>query len=516
MLASLASAAPQGGYTKEKHPELGLELSRARDYEAIPLQPGESWRLLYYAEKESKTKKKGRRFRPLYFIVRIDWVDDPEPTAKTPPPLPDPDQEGRTTAEPMEKAEEDEAPPPINSFERYLEQELDGWELGRPVKGKERDGYVGTEYPLLRAKTSTAGWAYTYCVPNRRTYAVVGFCHERDLKEQSKIWRYTAEHMRFSEPVGENKDLGKLERYYARKPFRDPAYRIAVRGRLVSGWKADDTENYIVVYDTKDQPLIRRILREIEAVRGEYLKLFPPTREIEAVSTLRVCKSREEYMAFGGSAGSAGYWNSATEELVMYDAAVQHGARSIDTDTFIVLYHEAFHQYIHYSAGELAPHSWFNEGHGDYFSGAKIKSGKVRSIGINPWRIRAIQHFVRKRDHEPWKDIIAYEQAEFYQPARRGKCYAQGWSMIYFLRKSKEVARNPEWSGILETYFETLKQVFGSELALLEKQNRLNDREKQAASKRAREKAVEVAFEGVNLALLEDEWIEFTMNLDAD
>lgn len=519
MLASVASAVPQGGYTKEKHPQLGLELSRARDYEAIPLQPDEEWKLLYWAEKESKSDKRGRRSRPMLFIVRIDWVDDPTPPADVPEPLPPPepeDDEERTKAEPMEEEEEKEAPPPINSLERYLERELAGWKKSRSKDGKERDGYVGSEHALLRSKTDLRGWAYEYRIPDKRTFAVVGFCHKNDYDEQSKIWRYMAEHMRFSEPEGEGDDLEKLERYYARRPFRNAEYRIAVRRNLVPGWKAEDTENYIVVYNTKDQPLLRRIFREIEAIRGEYLKLFPPVGEMTAVSTLRVCKSKDEYVTYGGMPWSAGYWNSATEELVMYDAAVQDGARSIDTNTFIVLYHEAFHQYIYYSSGELPPHSWFNEGYGDFFSGARIKSGKVRSIGVNPWRLGTIQRYVKSGDHVPWEKIISFEQKEFYESKHRGLCYAQGWSMIYFLRNSKVVAKNPAWNGILETYFTTLKEIYGDEVAFLEKQGRLDDKHKSAAGKRAREKAVEVAFDDIDLWALEDAWIDFTLDLEGD
>ena len=518
VLVGTAAAAPQGGYTKQQLPEHGIEFPRARDYEAIPLQPDEHWKVLYFAEKESKAERRVRRVRPRFFVVRIDWVPDPPPEEKPlPPPVPtpEPEDEGRTRAEPMEVEAEPEAPPPINSLVRYLEQELEGWELGRPEDGRERDGYQGTEYPLYRQKSKVFGWAYDYTVDRRRSYALIGFCHEDDWKEQTKIWRYMAERMRFSEPEsGDAKLEQKLRRQYERVPFRDAEYRIGVRKRLVGDWQAEDTENYIVVYDTRDQPLRRRILREIEAIRKEYLRLFPPAGEMEAVSTLRVCKSRDEYMAYGGMQGTVGYWNSATEELVMFDAAVQKGARSIDTDTFIVLYHEAFHQYIHYSAGALSPHSWFNEGYGDYFSGARIKNGKVQSIGINSWRIRSIQRVSRGGDHVPWDEIIRYEQKDYY--ARSWLCYAQGWSMVYFLRKADVVQKHPQWSKILDVYFETLKRAFEYETAFLEKQGRLDQGGRAAAGQRAREKAVEAAFEDVDVRALEREWEDFVLALDPD
>ena len=65
------------------------------------------------------------------------------------------------------------------------------------------------------------------------------------------------------------------------------------------------------------------------------------------------------------------------EALLLLRAQVQAYrdlARSepLTADTLAVLYHEAFHQFIFYSVGEVAPHSWFNEGHGDYFSGADV------------------------------------------------------------------------------------------------------------------------------------------------
>jgi len=54
-------------------------------------------------------------------------------------------------------------------------------------------------------------------------------------------------------------------------------------------------------------------------------------------------------------------------------------------DSLRVLYHEAFHQYIHYAVGDVAPHSWFNEGHGDYFAGHNYRGRKFKS-DVFRWR----------------------------------------------------------------------------------------------------------------------------------
>jgi hypothetical protein len=516
LLAALASA--QGGYTKEQHPDVGLELPRARDYEQIPTQPDEEHVVLYYAEKLPKDARDRKSVRPELSVVWIDYVPDPEPKPEPEPaPAPPEDGEGRTQAPKRPKAEEPPEPPPISTLERFLAQRT-RWELGRPEPGKPRDGWTVTVHTLVPKKGMPAfaeGRAWVFTQPKKRTIAFLGECAAADLEDQSKIWKYVAEHSEFSEP--ESADISKLAQKYARTTLRGVEYRILVRSKLVRGWKAEDTENFIVVHHTPDQPLVRNLLADIESIRKEYIKLFPAVGEITAVSTVRVCKDRAEYLAYGGMPGSAGYWNSATEELVFYDASIKEkGKRETgDANTFIVLYHEAFHQYIHYSAGELPPHSWFNEGHGDFFSGADIVGNKVKKIGINPWRIRTIQAAIDANKSIRWKDIIEFEQPEYYRPDRIGLCYAQGWSMIYFLRTSKVVLEHPQWSKILDTYFTALKEDYASQLEMLAKQGRGEDKTaRRESGAAARKYAVSRAFQGIDLDALEAEWKAYIAKLE--
>jgi hypothetical protein len=221
-------------------------------------------------------------------------------------------------------------------------------------------------------------------------------------------------------------------------------------------------------------------------------------------------------MSYGGPPRSAGYWNWVDEELVFYDAeVVDKNHRTSDADTFIVLYHEAFHQYIHYSTGELPPHTWFNEGTGDYFSGAVIKDGKLQRIGPNPWRLRLIQEAIETDKFVPWAEILKFEQPQYYNPAIVHICYAQGWSMIYFLRKSELVEKRPEWKKILPTYFDTLKSVYGAKLAELEASGKQDDKEaKGKAGFEARTKAHEEAFRDVDIDELQEAWKTFTLAIE--
>ncbi len=498
VLALVPLAAAQGGYTTEKVPELGLAFPRARTYEAIPLQPSEELIVLSYAEKVPEDPKKRRRVRP---ELSFAWIERaPQRAART----------GGTDAPPSEGAPaanekpDPKAPPPIDSLERFVEQRLRGWKLGEARPGKDREGCKVREFrPEPPKGDHPALWICSY-ENDQRTIALLGQCDEKDLAEEEKIWRYTAEHLDIGKPEGQ--DRSKVEQLYARKTLKGVEHRVEVRLSMVRGWKVEDTENYIVLYDTPDQPLVRKIVRDLELLRIEYEHLFPSEKRVESVSTVRICKSRDEYLSYGGPPQSAGYWNWNDEELVLYDAEVQDKSHHIsDANTFIALYHEAFHQYIHYSTGELPPHSWFNEGHGDFFSGATIRDGKVRSIGANPWRVKTIQQAILAQKHVPLSELIRYEQPQYY--ANPYICYAEGWSLIYFLRKSELVAKRPEWAQILPTYFAELKSGYAAELAKLEAQGKSKDQELRAkAGLAVRTAALEKAFAGVDLVELEAAW----------
>jgi hypothetical protein len=522
-LAAAAPAHAQGGYAKQRYPQHGLKFELARNYEWLAIQPNEEWVVLQWIYQErssgvSKEKPRSPRAAPRMQVVRIDYRGDPGPA--TPGGLGPSTPKEPAEDEGEESSEKKKPEPPvlpINSWERYLDQKLGRWQATEIGTGRERDGYESSEYKLQvkKGRSSTKGWAYVWNKSRTRTFIVLGWSIDKDWKDQGKIWRRTAEKMRFAEPQPDP-EVEKLERYYKRKPkFKAPAYRIRVRGSLDGDWEAEDTENYIIIHNTPDQPLVRRIVRDMESIRKEYVKLFPAASEIEAVSTVRICADRDEYMQYGGPSGSAGYWNWVTEELVLYDGTKREKGKKTDKlDTFIVLYHEAFHQYIHYSAGKLSPHTWFNEGYGDYFSGALIKGGKVKRILPNRWRLKTIQNAIRRNRHTRWGEIIEYEKPQYYNRAKVGQNYAQGWSMVYFLNKSKMVINHPKWSLILPTYFDVLKASWITELAKLVADGMQDDREERAKGQlAARQSAHAAAFEGVDLAELEAVWAKFVCEI---
>lgn len=512
-LCDFASA--QGGYRDIEIEQVGLEYRCARDFETIPTSPGEEWILRQYVEELPRRDRDRRAFRPSLQLVWIPWTPGGGPITgegSTPGDEGEGEGEGDGEGEGRGGNRNRNRSNSIHDHEDWLERYMRGWSLNEGEEDRERDGFEGSEHELEREKGGgpTRRWAYVHQKLRTATLLWVGECHADDWDEMVRIWRTMARSARFSEP--EEQDMSRWEAFYENRPqYINPSYRLQVRSQLVRGWEADDTENYIFVYSTPDQKLLSIVKRELEAIREVYVDLFPPAAPVRAVSTVRICKDQAEYHAYGGPPGSGGYWNSAEEELVFYDYENVDGeAGTGRANSRIVLYHEAFHQYIYYSVGELAPHSWYNEGTGDFFSGAVMNGGRVRRIGVNPWRIRTIKSAVEQGAHVSWADIVGFSQAQYYRNA--GLCYAQGWSMIYFLRTSREVERREDWARILPTYFDTLK----AEYARLTGESgggELSRSRKNAIGEEAREAALEAAFDGVDFDEIEQAWIEFVNDL---
>jgi hypothetical protein len=317
-----------------------------------------------------------------------------------------------------------------------------------------------------------------------------------------------------------------IEKLYASGQFRAVDFRKQARGELAKGWKALDTENFLIVHHSKNEALIRRIARDIEAMRLVYLAAFPPTGAMDRLAIVRICRTKEEYHQYGGPPSSGGYWHPGNEELVFFDYSYTRKtlddderkrlgrAKLTDDDSLLVLYHEALHQYMHYAVGEFAPHDWFNEGFGDYFSGAVVgeATGRVLRIDPSPWRIHTAKDMCEHGvGFIPLAEILEAERAKFYHPARVRYFYAGAWSFVYFLKHSKEAAAHPQWSRLLPTYFEAMKAGYASEIAKVSGTPDLG--QKTVAGAVARKAALQQALAGIDVAELQKVWRKWVVDM---
>ena len=287
-------------------------------------------------------------------------------------------------------------------------------------------------------------------------FGVVYLCNGADAEDMVRSFKNSIKGFRILDLDEEDEEEGEGgvtdADIFVDSATKPDAWREARKRKLIKGWKALDTENYLIVYNEEvKKPLLRNIAKHIEALRAQvYEKLFPPAKQIQAISVVRVCKDKQEYHRYGGPMGSAGYWSRGDEELVFYQD------KSNKKDSLRVLYHEAFHQYIHYAVGDVAPHSWFNEGHGDYFAGHNYSSGKFKSAPFR-WRTGIIANAISTGTYVPLRDFLKYTQGEYY--ANAGLCYAQGWSFVYFLREveKRKIKKYKKYWGLLDKYFDGIK-----------------------------------------------------------
>jgi hypothetical protein len=278
------------------------------------------------------------------------------------------------------------------------------------------------------------------------------------------------------------------------------------------GWGLYETENYFVLSNNTDLPFLEELKMRLEAIRKVYEETYPPSKaeelrklaetarakraaeeassgkkekekegegegededeprtealeppgdpmEASRTSVVRVVQNEEQYRSYGGPPGSAGYWSPAQQELVIFDDKAEGGRRN----TWATLNHEAFHQYIFYFFGNLAPHSWYNEGTGDFYSGYQLRNQRFELSPFD-WRVDLIKEVIREEQFVPLDKFVKLSKDKYYgvgspnQHEVAGHNYAQGWSFIWFLRTGPKKAKcwNRAWDPILDTYLRVL------------------------------------------------------------
>ncbi|MFN0207603.1 MAG: hypothetical protein ACKVS6_14955 [Planctomycetota bacterium] len=486
-----AQQAPDG-FKNAGSASKGISLIVPQYFDEIPVAPGNETTALRFIEKEFGNKPKSDA------EIRILTIQIPEATIIT-------GAASRPESAPAPKPPA--APRGFNTFEEFVKKTMPGWECGANGSVDGMSIKKLDRFTLTNGKAPVQGVAYVV-KDDDRFVCFVGFGRKDDFIDIGRKYERCAKYLKIGEAKETSAELDKL---YKSKKFRGVEYRLKVRDAMSKGWKAEDTENFILIYNISDKTLINKMKHSLEVLREKLEVLFPPVREVVEVSTVRICKDRDEFLKFSEIPKNlpvAGFWNSRTQELVFYNNVKDPTYPTASwEDACIVLYHESFHQYIYYACGELDPHSWFNEGYGDYFSGSKISSvsTKVEKIGPNPWRVANIKRMVAEKTFAPLEKLVRFEQQDYY--SRPGEYYAQGWSFIYFLNDPAVIKKHPSWGKILRKYLSTLIQTYQSELTKLGAER--NPENVAKARLTARNTAVDAAFEDIKFDELESAWKSF-------
>jgi len=480
--------------------ENGYRISINKQLEAVPLQPNERQILAKWG---GRIKIDDKRFKNAaectLLLVRIRKVKGP--TTGTP-------------KDDGEKSVREEITDRLNSGttveeflqHRHLQHELRVVTGEKPLKNKTGEEFVCKEYcdssllPSIRVYTLE---------DSSETFGVVSlgpFGNPFDDMVQNacrSLERIAAETAKKDKDYGD----GKL----ANVDFREQ-----VRRKLVKGWAAYDTEHFILVSNAKNKGLIDKMLLDLELMRNEYIKRFPPIADMNVISTVRFCETYDEYLKYGAPNGTAGYWDFTSEELVLVDVQtmdkkiLEREPRLKDIQVLDVMHHEAMHQYFFYSNGNLAPASWFNEGYGEVFGGALVDRGKkeITKIDRNRFRLFWIKECQRTGSWPVIDVMLKMTQAEFYNPNSCLQHYAFGWALCFFLEEQrKDPKGNKQWAAIPDDYLKNLRAITEQ----VRVKNQIEDKDKKwllVFQHEIQQKAFEATFKDVDLDKLEKAWIE--------
>lgn len=477
LLAALVLAAATSAQKVFRDDKYGFDVKTVSKWVGVPIQPTEKTTVAKWASPRNERNYPGRMYVHLFDRRKDEKRKELEELEGKLPKTVD------LSALFNQKA---------RSFQSWIRRNRRGLELPAPeqIQVKTTDGkkiranVYTTEYgamkdPRFRDRVGYYTVILVVTLPDKE-YAVELSCGAAVKKKYRGKFRKVIESFRLRadgikptaakvEPGSGQPNPQRTERDAAREEARRRAREDKTR---VKGWWYVESENYLIVTNTpaKRKGRIRDLKRRLEAMRSLYERDFPPREPIKAISIVRVCKDNQSYYQYGGRPGTGGYWYSAAKELVLFHRGDKNFARS-------VLNHEAFHQYIYYACGEINPHIWYNEGHADYYGGADV-IGNRAVIKPNRMRVDTIKTAMRTGQYVPLPTFLNYTQGQYYRKA--GLCYAQGWSLAYFLNRGIERAH--PWSQIVPTYYRVLLETGKSK------------------------KAHEAAFKGVDLAALDEAW----------
>ena len=540
VLAGSAAAMPQAPKAfdwYEDANDLGFKIKIPKDWQFIPPQPGDKNLIGKYDPEQSGKGillKSGKYWGYHVWLVKFDRRKPPGDGA-------------------LKKDEQRIDVPALRDIEGFLK----GGEIGLPGTWKKHAKEGG---PLAISGVEASSSIYDLTVdetPVRLYVAQFKLSADVDI---ALLANGPGDEKKWSKFEGPFQTMGKSFKRLTletaavadAKPGDSPL-RARKRAELTAivksqpGWNLFETPNYFILSNNTDKEFMDEMMVRIEAIRKSYEETYPPEKVIELkklrdanlakkkaedaaagkpaegeeegepepadeeagrtvaqaadpmeesrCSIVRVVNNADQYHSYGGPPSSAGYWSSYHKELVIYDDQLIGGRKN----TWATMNHEAFHQYIYYFFGNLAPHSWYNEGTGDFYAGYQLKNNRFELKPFE-WRVQTIKGALReagsgKQTYVPLKELVRYTQDQYYDRKnggeRAGLNYAQGWSFVWFLRTGPKHARgwNPAWTPILDTYLRVLVETDDLD------------------------QAVDQAFAGIDFDLLEKAWIDYTLAL---
>jgi hypothetical protein len=214
---------------------------------------------------------------------------------------------------------------------------------------------------------------------------------------------------------------------------------IAQRRDRVPDFPVYDTKYYRIYTDLNPE-LVRETSIRMTKMAEEYQAR---TRDFSGAIRQRLpfylYKDAKQYHAYGGSRGSAGYFDGT--KLVAIAGEVP------SVNTWQTVQHEGFHQYCHAVIGGDIP-TWVNEGLAEYF-GESIFTGDGFVSGVVPNdradRVKKMIAAGKARSVEEMMNVTLDQ----WNANMSAYNYDQAWSMVHFLAHGENGKYQKAFAGFM-------------------------------------------------------------------
>ena len=205
------------------------------------------------------------------------------------------------------------------------------------------------------------------------------------------------------------------------------------RGKIKITWSELNTKNYKIEYEGAiPVQTAHKIGQELEDILVQYKALFrfKPSKKM----LVRFMDSENTYEQVGGDPRMAGFYNPGSGYLVIKQLPFY--------DLIPIVYHEAFHQYLHSFVGDVQIPIWFNEGMAVYFEGMqRDEKSKVKALSpklIKRGKIRMVKDAINTRTQIPLETLLKVTHEEFHDKENESLYYSQSFAvMFYFMQLSR-------------------------------------------------------------------------------
>lgn len=184
--------------------------------------------------------------------------------------------------------------------------------------------------------------------------------------------------------------------------------------------------------------------KQLEDARAAYQARFRAVPATGRRAKVYVFSGNEGYLDYAADVGAdlrntLGVYMPLTRQLAVF----LHDDR---VELWNTVRHEAFHQYLHQIADDVP--LWFDEGYAEFFGFSRRKFGKTVTGQADGTQVAAIRMF--RPSFAPLSQLLRMERAPFMRKPEVH--YVQSWSVIHFLRETK----NPALKGVLDRYLDAL------------------------------------------------------------